>query len=294
MTLRSLRRLAAVLLLGGVAVAGCGKKADPTDKPVEAKPDAPTPSTVRKVDPEPAKATPAAPTRDKLHQTFADATRPSSDPPADSNRPPDALKSGKPVFKVLETVISSWDSIRFTDAAGKKINYTAEVHTDQGVIEIALFPEQAPNHVRNFIALARAGYFDGLCFDRSRQEATETAKFESLEGGCPVGLGEPGMGSIGYWLKDELTPGTTMSHDEGVIGACRSEEADTGACRFYICLSKAPFLDGNTTLFGKVVKGLDRARRIYQQPVVAEDAEKEGGRRPQQPVVIQKVTIHAN
>ena len=79
----------------------------------------------------------------------------------------------------------------------------------------------------------------------------------------------------------------------GVVGACRGEEADSAATRFYITLDKAPFLDGNFTLFGKVVQGLDVARRIYAQPVVAEDKDRDGARRPEKPVVIRRVTIHA-
>jgi peptidyl-prolyl cis-trans isomerase B (cyclophilin B) len=82
-----------------------------------------------------------------------------------------------------------------------------------------------------------------------------------------------------------------MSHDEGAVGACRLIEADTAATRFYINLEKAPFLDGSYTLFGKVVVGLDVARRITQQAMSA-DAEDSTRARPQQPVVIHKVTIH--
>src|SRR5262245_56424956 len=100
MTLRSVRRLAAVLLLGGVAIVGWGKRADLTDKPANATPDTPASGTARKVEveAEPARGAAAVPERDRLHQTFADATRPSNDPPADSTRPPDMLRSGKPAF----------------------------------------------------------------------------------------------------------------------------------------------------------------------------------------------------
>ena len=150
-------------------------------------------------------------------------------------------------------------------------------------------PELAPNHVRNFIVLARIGYFDGLCFDRIHNEVGDVA-LSRLEAGCPLGDGESGTGSIGYWMKDELTSGESMTHAEGVVGACRLVEADTAATKFYINLSKAPFLDGNDTLFGKVSQGLDVARIIAQQPVVS-DPEDGNRAKPQKPVVIQKVTI---
>lgn len=279
--------LVAVLL----APVGCGK-APVAEKPTEN--NSPKTSEVaRKVDTDPDRSPEAVPVkRDELHRSFADATRSSDSVPENAQRPPDTLLTGKPVFKVLEAVIKSWDTIRFVDDSGNKIRYVAHLHTDEGVVEVALFPEQAPNHVRNFIALAQAGYYDGLVFDRARLETVgDNGKLESLEGGCPEGKGDQGMGSIGYWLKDELTDAKVMSHEEGVFGACRAEDADTAACRFYICLSKAPFLDGNYTLFGKVTKGLDVARKIYTKPVLSEDSEREGARRPEKPVVVHKVTI---
>jgi peptidyl-prolyl cis-trans isomerase B (cyclophilin B) len=288
--------LAAVLLAGSVGVLGCGQKSPPesdhaqTNSPIiAAKPE--TPPASKPADPEPAaKAAPVQ--RDRLHQAFGDATRAADNPPGDANRPPDTTVTNKPVFKILEAVGQTWDSIRFVSPAGKKIHYTADIDTSMGQIRLVLFPEQAPNHVRNFIALARAGYYDQLFFDRVRREQGEGQSFESVEAGCPLGTGEPGNGSIGYWLKDELTPGDKMSHEEGTVGACRGNEADTAACRFYITLSKAPFLDGNDTIFGKVVQGLDVARRISLQPVIVDDQNIDGARRPEKPIVIQKVTIH--
>ena len=67
----------------------------------------------------------------------------------------------------------------------------------------------------------------------------------------------------------------------------------TAACRFYITLSKAPFLDGNFTVFGKVTQGLDVARRIFWLPV-RNDPEYPEGDRPVKPAVIRKVTIRTS
>src|SRR5262249_26680862 len=68
-------------------------------------------------------------------------------------------------------------------------------------------------------------------------------------------------------------------------------EADSAACRFYINLTKAPFLDGNYTVFGKVVEGMELVRRIHLQPTIIDDQDVGGSHRPKDPVVIQKVTI---
>jgi peptidylprolyl isomerase len=201
--------------------------------------------------------------------------------------------TGKSVGKLYTEVIRLWDTIHFTTKDGKPITYTAILDTGLGPIEIALRPDLAPNHVRNFVALARAGYYDGLVFERTvhaKSEEQPEVEVEVLEGGCPLGTGDLGVGSIGYWLKPEFSK---EQHVGGTVGACHGEEPDTAACRFYITLNKAPFLDGNFTIFGKVTQGLDVARRVFWLPV-RNDPEYPEGDRPQNPVVIRHVTIRSS
>ena len=85
-----------------------------------------------------------------------------------------------------------------------------------------------------------------------------------------------------------------VSHEAGTLGACHNVEADTAACRFYITLCDAPFLDGNFTVFGKVTQGLDVARRISKQPLILDDQDAEGSHRPEKPITIKKVTIQTS
>jgi peptidyl-prolyl cis-trans isomerase B (cyclophilin B) len=192
--------------------------------------------------------------------------------------------------------------VRFVAPNGHRIDYTAVVETDFGPIEIALRPDRAPNHVRNFLALARAGYYDGLHFDRIIHEVSPDGTgepFDAVEGGCPLGTGEAEGGSIGYWLKaDPLDPAgkpvavEPLPHEEGAVGASHGTDRDSAGCKFYITLCKAPFLDGNYTVFGKVTRGLDVARTMFHQPVVADEENPNSGHdRPQKPIVIRKVTI---
>jgi len=111
---------------------------------------------------------------------------------------------------------------------------------------------------------------------------------DQVQAGCPVGTGEVPSGSIGYWLKPEFNK---EQHEEGTVGACHENEADTAATRFYITMNKASYLNGNYTVFGKVKKGgLDVVRKIAQQPVVVDDQD-QGCRRPAKPIVIKKITI---
>jgi cyclophilin family peptidyl-prolyl cis-trans isomerase len=190
-------------------------------------------------------------------------------------------------------VVKLWDTIRFTSAQGKTLVYTAILDTELGPLQIALRPDLAPNHVRNFVALARAGYYDGLVFERTiraKPDDQPDMEVDVLEGGCPLGTGDEGCGSIGYWLKPEFSK---EPHDVGTVGACHGAEPDSAACKFYIALTKAPLLDGNFTVFGKVTDGLDVARRIFSQPV-RNDPEFPEGDRPEKPVVIRKVTIQVS
>ncbi|HYV35333.1 MAG TPA: peptidylprolyl isomerase, partial [Gemmataceae bacterium] len=166
------------------------------------------------------------------------------------------------------------------------LTYTATITTDLGVITIELWPEIAPNHVRSFVALAKVGYYDGLAFDRivKREEADGTL-FECLEAGCPLGIGDSNYGSIGYWLLPEFS--AEVSHYPGTIGAWHGEEVESAACKFYINLSKAEWMDGSFTLFGKVTQGLDVVRAIHNRPVV-DDAIRD---RPVEPVLMRSVVI---
>jgi peptidyl-prolyl cis-trans isomerase B (cyclophilin B) len=245
-------------------------------------------------------ATDGPPPRDGKHEPFDKATRGGDDPPPNSNPPPDVTVSGKPVYKIYKQVVETWDSIRFVTPDGKPIHYSATIDTDFGAIEMDLRPDLAPNHVRNFVALARAGYYDDLLFDRICHEENEIEPgkvqvFDSIEAGCPLGSGEPGNGSIGYWLKPEFPPESAkVTHEPGTVGACHGIEPDTAACRFYVTLCDAPYLDGNFTVFGKVTQGLDVARTIAKQPTREYEEDVAGSLRPDKPIKIKKVTIHTS
>lgn len=212
------------------------------------------------------------------------------EPPDAEMRPPDETMAGKNVAKMYEAISTKgglWESIPFATPEGKKIRYTAAVKTDLGTIELELFSDEAPNHVRNFIALAKAGYYDGLCFHRSLRQESMGEIIALLEAGCPKGTGEVGYGSIGYWLKPEVHP--KHQHEEGTIGAWYAERPEAAACKFYVTLCRAPWMDGNYTIFGKIVGGLDVARIINGRPV-HDDAFKD---RPVEPVIIREVVVHS-
>ena len=270
-------------IIAGSVLTGCGKKSapEPITKAEPAEVKAITTSNQNNKQEEAAE--------DLLHQPFLKAVCIGDNPPEYCNRPPDVTVTKKSVYKLYEAVQACWDEIRFKDKAGNLIDYTAIISTDQGDIEMELFPTQAPNHVRNFIALAKVGYYDGLFFEEVHLEESEepVVKLEQLRAGCPLGTGEVGYGSIGYWLKPEFSPET--KHEAGTVGSFYELDPETSACRFYINLDKAPFMDENYSAIGKITKGMEVAKKIYAMPLKAENDE--GSRKPEKPVTIKKITI---
>ena len=185
---------------------------------------------------QPARAGP--PKDDPLYHPFAEAVRDANNPPAFVNMPADKTLTEKQTFKLLNSVQQLWDSIRFTTPDGKRIDYTAVLDTDLGEIEISLRPDAAPNHVRNFVALIRAGYYDGMRFDRIHHEVSPDQPGDPLdyvEGGCPLDKGDPEDGSIGYWLKPEDGPALGLHHEIGAVGASHGQERTAPPASSILC-----------------------------------------------------------
>ncbi len=279
---RTMLGLTAVGFLIAAGLSGCGKK---TEKPAAP---ADTPAGPANTA---APAVPSTPGNAKLSQPFAEATL--AEPPEREPEVilPDVTLTNKSVGKLYEQVVKGWDQVPLITADGKHWTYIATLDTELGPIDITMLPDVAPNHVRNFITLARVGYYDGLVFERiihQKSEAEPSAVLEMVEGGCPVGTGAAGFGSIGYWMKAEFNE--QVKHEEGSVGACLGETTDSAGCRFYITLTKAPALDGERTIFGKVTRGLDVVRRISTQPIM-NSPEFPDGTHPEHPILIRKVTI---
>ncbi len=129
-----------------------------------------------------------------------------------------------------------------------------EIHTEKGVMKIEFYDADAPNTVKNFVNLAKKGYYDGLIFHRVIPDFV-------IQGGCPDGNGR---GGPGYKIPCELTGGNQF-HDRGVLSMAHAGR-DTGGSQFFICHSRkgTAHLDKNHTCFGKVVEGLDVIDQIGQ------------------------------
>lgn len=122
-------------------------------------------------------------------------------------------------------------------------------------IKIELYPEIAPNTVKNFISLVNSGYYNGLIFHR-------VIPGFMIQGGCPQGSG---MGGPGYSIKGEFSGNgfaNQLKHDRGVLSMARSARPDSAGSQFFIMVEKSPHLDGQYAAFGKVIEGMDEADRI--------------------------------
>ena len=146
-----------------------------------------------------------------------------------------------------------------------------------GVIKAELYPEIAPNTVRNFVDLINRGFYDGLIFHR-------VIPGFMIQGGCPEGSG---MGGPGYSIKGEFTNNgfkNTLKHSRGVLSMARAMHPDSAGSQFFIMVADAPHLDGQYASFGKVIEGMEVADKIVSEKTDRSD-------RPYEDQVIKSVTV---
>ena len=128
---------------------------------------------------------------------------------------------------------------------------------DGSIIKAELYPEVAPNTVKNFISLAGKGYYDGLIFHR-------VIKGFMIQGGCPNGNG---MGGPGYSIKGEFSQNgfqNDLKHTAGVLSMARTMMPNSAGSQFFIMHKDAPHLDGAYAAFGMVIDGMDVVNKIAE------------------------------
>ena len=149
---------------------------------------------------------------------------------------------------------------------------TAELVTSAGTMKLEFFPDKAPSHVANFVALAEKGFYDGTIFHR-------VIPGFMIQGGCPDGTGR---GGPGYTIPDEFGEG--LAHTDKGLFSMANAGPNTGGSQFFITLAATPWLDGKHAIFGHVTDGLDVVETIGK-------IETGFGDRPSEPVVMMKVTV---
>ena len=145
------------------------------------------------------------------------------------------------------------------------------------IIKAELYPEIAPNTVRNFVSLVQKGFYDGLIFNR-------VIRGFMIQGGCPD---RTGMGGPGYTIKGEFSQNgfeNNLKHTPGVLSMARAMHPDSAGSQFFIMHETSPHLDGAYAAFGQVTEGMEVVNKIAETATDYSD-------RPLETQRMKKVTV---
>ncbi len=135
----------------------------------------------------------------------------------------------------------------------------AIIETKFGAITLKFFPDVAPGHVKNFIDLAKKGFFDGTTFHR-------VIPGFMIQGGDPNSKNPDkrthGMGGPGYTIKAEFN---SRPHKRGTLSMARAQNPDSAGSQFFIWVKDSPVLDRQYTVFGEVESGMDVVDKIVSE-----------------------------
>lgn len=145
------------------------------------------------------------------------------------------------------------------------------------IMKAELYPEIAPNTVKNFISLINKGYYNGIIFHR-------VIPGFMIQGGCPDGNG---TGGPGYSIKGEFTSNkfkNDLVHTEGVLSMARTSAPNSAGSQFFLMVAPAPHLDGQYAAFGKLTEGIEVAKEIVA-------VKKDYSDKPYEDQVMEEVTV---
>ena len=143
-------------------------------------------------------------------------------------------------------------------------NVEAVIRTGKGDIVLQFHPAEAPVSVAAFIQRAREGAYNGTRFHR-------VVPGFVIQGGDPKSVDpnapDVGTGGPGYYLPAEFS---SLKHQAGTLAMARSKNVNSGGCQFYICLAPQQSLDGDYTVFGETVSGMEVVQQIAQGDLIKE------------------------
>lgn len=150
---------------------------------------------------------------------------------------------------------------KFLDMPKEQLaQYQVVLVTTAGEMRLEMWPDVAPEHVRNFLDLVSSGFYDGTKFHR-------VMKGFMIQGGDPNSKnGDPntwGQGNGPRKIKAEFSD---KKHDRGVLSAARTQDPNSASCQFFICHAAAAHLDHQYSAFGKLVEGYEALDKIANAP----------------------------
>jgi cyclophilin family peptidyl-prolyl cis-trans isomerase len=147
-----------------------------------------------------------------------------------------------------------------TDTPAQLAHWRAIVETTMGPITLEFVPDKAPEHVRNFLRLAKTGVYDGTAFHR-------VVPGFVVQAGAMTSRREPPTEKQRTFIKTTIAPEFNDTlHTKGIVSMARGDDPSSASTSFFICTGPAPSLDGKYTVFGRVVDGLPVVEQIEQSP----------------------------
>ena len=155
------------------------------------------------------------------------------------------------MLKNIVTLLLGGLILMSADANAKDLENTLYLQIkDSGTVEIQLLPDIAPNHVERLKTLTREGFYDGIIFHR-------------VIDGFMAQTGDPtGTGMGGSELPDLKAEFSDYNYDRGTVGMARSASPDSANSQFFICFDDCSFLNGQYTIWGQVVEGMEYVDQI--------------------------------
>ncbi len=138
-----------------------------------------------------------------------------------------------------------------------------------GTVTIELLPDVAPGHCARMKELARAGAYDNVCFHRvidGFMAQTGDVAHGNMEDGFNLGRAGTGGSDLPN-LKAEFS---RLPHDRGTLGAARSQNPDSANSQFFINFNDNHFLNGQYTVYGRVIEGMEHVDAITRGEPPAE------------------------
>lgn len=160
----------------------------------------------------------------------------------------------------------------------------AVIETDYGRVKIGLYPDVAPKHVENFKKLVREGFYNGLAFHRVIPD-------DIIQGGDPTTRGDD-RSRWGMGLPDQPKVPAEFSNRpfvRGTVGAARASDPNSASSQFFICVRPQPQWNGQYTVFGQVLEGINTVQVISNAP--RDPATVNTGDIVQEKVVIRRVYL---